>query len=588
MEFLDVGSPIDTGDTAWMLAATALVLFMSMPGLALYYSGMVSAKNVLSTTMQVFSICCIVTIEWFMFGYSFSFAPATTREPQSSGIYGDCSRLWLRGLQVNSIHMLAPTIPEALFCAYQLTFAIITAALICGSFAERMKYESMAVFIALWHVSVYCPIAHAVWHPDGFLFRLGALDYAGGNVVHIASGTAGLMTAYVIGCRKNWVAGSNESHPPHNIIMTYMGMSMLWVGWFGFNAGSAYGATTRAAYALLVTQIATATSALTWMMTESIFRKKPSVLGMINGAVAGLVCITPASGYVDMNGAFWIGLIGGPLCYAGSQFKHYILMLDDSLDAFGVHAVGGIVGGLATGFFATAEVTGLATQNGVFTAGVDQGGHQLAYQIAAICFSLGWSASVTFVLLIAVDTVMGLRVTSDEDAGLDESLHDECVRISMPIPMPMPILSTSPAHNKIALKSPPSKDECEFSVPPEEIFEFSSFKARPGISSKDGVPDLTGPPPGPTEPLPSRNGIDPYAASSAEKGVHSQKQEGNSRPLPAASSESPTCAPLQKIETSEERKEECGGRDRAGEVTSTQDEKEGHPPAAGYCNPNSC
>lgn len=421
-------STINSGDTAWMLASTALVLFMTMPGLALYYSGMVSSKNVLSTTMQIFSICCLITVEWFAFGYSLSFGPASTRHFASSPIFGDGSRLWLRGMQLDSVHMLAPTIPESVYCAYQLTFAIITPALICGSFAERMKYESMLVFMLIWHVIVYCPIAHANWHPDGFLFQLGALDFAGGNVVHIASGMAGLMASVVIGNRKGWVPGSNESHPPHNILLTYMGMSMLWVGWFGFNAGSACSAGTRASYALLATQISTATAALSWMAVEWFVRKKPSVLGMVSGAVAGLVCITPASGYVDMNGAFFIGLFGGPLCYLGANFKHYVLHLDDSLDAFGVHAVGGMVGGIATGFFATKVVTGLDTANGVYSAPLHQGGLQLAHQIVGILFSLGWSGIISYLILIAIDKTMGLRVAAaHEDDGLDASLHDETI-----------------------------------------------------------------------------------------------------------------------------------------------------------------
>jgi len=303
-------STIDSGDTAWMLASTTLVLFMTMPGLCLYYAGMLSEKGVLYNTFIIFSICCIVTVEWFMFGYSLSFAPATA-STESIPFYGDGSRLWLIGMEVDGVHQSAPTIPESVYCCYQLTFAIITPALIVGSFADRMKYESMVLFIAIWHVIVYCPLAHIMWHPDGFLFDLGTLDFAGGNVVHVSSGVAGLMSAKILGNRKGWAPKDDSAHKPHNVLLTVMGMSMLWVGWFGFNAGSAVAANGRASYALLATQISTATAALSWLATETIFRKKTSVLGMCGGAVAGLVCITPAAGYVDMTGAFLIGLFGG-------------------------------------------------------------------------------------------------------------------------------------------------------------------------------------------------------------------------------------------------------------------------------------
>lgn len=416
------------GDTAWMLTSTALVLFMTLPGLALFYSGMVRATNVLSTVMQIISIACLITVLWLWYGYSLSFAPASpahgnvglTRRP-STPIYGDGSRLWLRGMHIDSAHQLAPTIPESVFCMYQLTFAIITPAVICGSFADRMKYVPMLVFMALWHTVVYCPIAHAVWHPDGFLYQAGVLDFAGGYVVEIASGISGIVSSIVIGNRRGFGKSRFE---PHNILLTFMGTGMLWVGWFGFNAGSAVAANGRAGMALLVTHITGSVAALSWLATESYFRGQPSVLGMVSGAVAGLVCITPGAGFVDPVGAFFIGLIGGPLCYFGAQLKHY-LGFDDALDAFGVHAIGGIVGSIATGFFATRAIGGY---DGVFYGSVEVGGNQLAMQLYGIVVTGGWSAFASWILLVAVDKTLGLRVSAeDEDTGLDSSYHGETI-----------------------------------------------------------------------------------------------------------------------------------------------------------------
>lgn len=424
---------MDNGDTAWMLAATALVLMMTIPGLGLYYSGMVRVENVLTTVMQSFSITCLITICWLAFGYSLAFGPPNKNgypldNPSSHYPYYGVGRLWLTGVTPDSWHSLAPTIPEPVYVTYQLTFAIITAALICGSFADRMKYFPMLFFIFLWHFIVYCPIAHWNWHPMGFLNKAGVLDYAGGNVVHISSGVAGLMSTIVVGNRRGFL---KKEFPPHNILLTFMGASLLWVGWFGFNAGSANGASGRAAMAMLATQIATATSSITWVITELIYRKtlKPSVLGMLSGAVGGLVCITPASGYVDYTGAFIIGLVGGPLCFLGAQLKHY-LGYDDALDAFGVHAIGGIVGGILTGFFANPNVIGCcgATTNvaGVFYSNTHHGGKQLGVQLYGIVVTAGWSAFASFLILKFVDMTMGLRVSAeDEDTGLDSSIHGE-------------------------------------------------------------------------------------------------------------------------------------------------------------------
>ena len=285
-----------------------------------------------------------------------------------------------------------------------------------------MKFHSMLLFMTLWHILVYCPIAHSMWHPAGFLYKYGALDFAGGNVVHISSGVSGLVCAVYLGARKGY---GKEAFEPHNILLTVVGSAMLWVGWFGFNAGSALAANNRASIAILVTQIATATSVLAWMSTEWIIRKQPSVQGIVSGAVAGLVAITPASGYVDQTGAFFIGLFAGPLCYFGAQLKHK-LGYDDALDAFGVHAVGGVVGGIGTGFFASSSISGSA--NGVFYTDTFHGGRQLGIQIYAIIFTIFWSLFFTSIIVVVVDNIMGLRVTeSEEDIGLDASLHGESI-----------------------------------------------------------------------------------------------------------------------------------------------------------------
>jgi Amt family ammonium transporter len=340
------------------------------------------------------------------------------------------------GLNVGSAHILASSIPESVYCMYQLVFAIITCALICGSFADRMKFGPMLIFMILWHVGVYCPIAHWNWHQDGFLFKAGNMDFAGGNVVHISSGVAGLMSTIVVGNRKGF---GKERFEPHNILLTFFGASLLWVGWYGFNAGSAGAAGILAGIAMLNTQLATATAALTWLFTEWSIRKQPSVLGILSGAVAGLVAITPACGYVDPTGAFFIGFIAGPVCYFGAQLKKS-LGFDDALDAFGVHAIGGITGGILTGFFATDEYNGfkedlVAPQSavyplppkelGIFYGG---GGKQLGFQIYGIVCCIAWSAVVSYGILQLLDKTIGLRVTAEqEEEGLDSSLHGETI-----------------------------------------------------------------------------------------------------------------------------------------------------------------
>jgi len=374
--------------------------------------------------MQIASICCLITFLWMAFGYSLALSPADANK-SSNYLYGDSGRLWLVGMEKDSVHQLASTIPEPVYCMYQLTFAMITPALICGSFADRMKYGPMLLFMALWHLLVYCPIAHAIWHPDGFLFELGALDYAGGGVVHISSGIAGLISSIILGHRKNY---GKEAFEPHNILLTTVGAFLLWVGWFGFNGGSAVAANDRAGMAMLCTHISAAVGALSWSLTEFLITGKPKVVGLISGVISGLVTITPACGYVEITGAFFIGLIAGPVCYGGSNLKHYF-GYDDALDAFGVHAVGGILGGLLTGFFASAKICDL---NGVLYAKDSSGGELLSYQVYAILFCIGWSGVISTVLLLALQYTVGLRVSSsEEDAGLDESYHGESMIVSL-------------------------------------------------------------------------------------------------------------------------------------------------------------
>ncbi|HYH37784.1 MAG TPA: ammonium transporter [Azospirillum sp.] len=417
---------INNGDTAWMLTSTALVLLMTIPGLALFYGGMVRKMNVLATIMQSFAICCLATVLWFVIGYSLAFT--------GEGKYiGGLERLFLAGMDPTGTHALAATIPEPVFMMFQMTFAIITPALITGAFADRMKFSAMLVFIALWSLIVYAPIAHSVWHPSGFLFGAGVLDFAGGTVVHINAGIAGLVAALVLGKRKGY---PEQNFMPHNLVLSLIGASLLWVGWFGFNAGSAVTAGPRAGMAMAVTQIATAGAALSWMFAEWLAKGKPSVLGIISGAVAGLVAITPAAGFVDGPGAIIIGLISGVLCFWSATSLKRMLGYDDSLDAFGVHGVGGLVGALLTGVFAKMSI---GNSEGAFAAvlkdapdtklGLLEGNAaQLWIQIEGVLWTIGWCAIVTFVLLKAIDVVMGLRVDEDiERDGLDLALHGETI-----------------------------------------------------------------------------------------------------------------------------------------------------------------
>jgi Amt family ammonium transporter len=401
---------INSGDTAWMLTSTALVLMMTIPGLALFYGGMVRKKNVLATLMQSFAITCVVTLLWWLIGYSWAFTPG-------SAYLGGATRALFNGMTIMkdankiTVSHLALTIPETVYAMFQLTFAIITPALIAGAFADRMKFSAMLVFMSAWSLLVYCPIAHWVWEPSGWLAVKGVLDYAGGTVVHINAGIAGLASCLVLGKR---VGYGKEAMPPHNLSLTLIGASLLWVGWFGFNAGSAGAADGRAGMAMAATQIATATAALSWMFTEWIIKKKPSVLGIASGAVAGLVAITPASGFVGPTPSVIIGIAAGVICFFAATSLKRALKYDDSLDAFGVHCVGGIIGALLTGVFASKEISG--ADGSVIT------------QLWGVGTTLIYGFVMSFIILKVIDMTMGLRVTEDQEReGLDISLHGESV-----------------------------------------------------------------------------------------------------------------------------------------------------------------
>jgi len=413
-----VPQKLDSGNTAWMLTSTALVLFMTIPGLALFYGGMVRKKNVLATMMQSFSITALVTLIWMVAGYSLAFR-------DGGPFMGGLDRLFLGGMGLNSLAGTdGQNIPESVFMMFQMTFAIITPALIAGAFADRMKFSAMLWFMGIWSLVVYAPIAHWVWgtssNPElqGWLVTKGVLDYAGGTVVHINAGIAGLVAAIVLGKR---VGYGKEPMAPHNLTLTIMGAAMLWVGWFGFNAGSAVAADGRAGMAMAVTQIATAAAALAWMFAEWLSKGKPSVLGIASGAVAGLVAITPASGFVGPMGALIIGVAAGVMCFWGATSLKRMMGYDDSLDAFGVHGIGGIVGALLTGVFAVKEIGG--------TAGMLEGnGGQVMTQLLGVGVTVVYGAIATFIILKVIDMVIGLRVSEeDEREGLDVSLHGERV-----------------------------------------------------------------------------------------------------------------------------------------------------------------
>ena len=408
----------DSGDTAWMLTSTALVLFMTIPGLALFYGGLVRVQNVLSVLMQCFALTGLITIVWIVCGYSLAFNTAGMIEGQITltSFVGGLGTMFLRGVGIDS---LTGTIPETVFVTFQLTFAIITPALIAGAFAERMKFSAMLIFSVLWSIIVYAPLCHMAWSGDGSLFGniIGALDFAGGNVVHINAGIAALVAAILVGKR---IGYQTTAMPPHSLTLTVVGASMLWVGWFGFNAGSAVAADGAAGMAMLVTQISTATAAVAWMFVEWAKHGKPSALGIVTGAVAGLVAITPASGSVGPIGALVIGLVSGVVCFWGATSLKAKLGYDDSLDAFGVHGIGGIVGALLTGVFVATSLGGNGLADGMTI------GTQVWAQLLSIIITIAWSGILSFIILKIVDATVGLRVEEDEERqGLDLSQHNE-------------------------------------------------------------------------------------------------------------------------------------------------------------------
>jgi ammonium transporter, Amt family len=406
---------INSGDTAWMLTSMALVLMMTIPGLALFYGGMVRKKNLLSTLMQSFAITCLVTVLWWLVGYSLAFTPANSAA--LTPYIGGLSRAFMSGAisladpKTTTVSHLAPTIPEVVYSMFQLTFAIITPALICGSFAERMKFSAMLWFMGIWSLVVYAPIAHWVWEPSGWLAVHGQLDFAGGTVVHINAGIAGLATALMLGKR---IGYGKETMAPHNVAFTVIGASLLWVGWFGFNAGSEVAADGRAGMAMTVTQIATAAAALAWMFAEWISKGKPSVLGIASGAVAGLVAITPASGFVLPNASVFIGVTAGVLCFFSATALKKVLGYDDSLDAFGVHCIGGIVGALLTGALVDKAYSGM---DGT-----------VLNQLVGVVATLGYGFVMSMFILWVLEKTIGIRVTADQEReGLDIALHGESV-----------------------------------------------------------------------------------------------------------------------------------------------------------------
>ncbi len=404
----DGEAKIDSGDTAWMLTSTALVLMMTIPGLAMFYGGMVRKKSLLATAMQSFAVCCLATVLWMVIGYSLAFA-------EGNAFVGGFDRVFLLGMGADAVE---GTIPESLFMTFQMTFAIITPALITGAIADRMKLSALLWFIGIWSIVVYAPVTHWVWGPGGFLGEAGVLDFAGGTVVHINSGVAGLVAALILGKR---VGYGRESFAPHNLTFCVIGGSLLWVGWFGFNAGSALAADGAAGMAMAVTQIAAATAALAWMFAEWIVFKKPSVLGIVSGAIAGLVAITPASGFVTPGGGLVIGLLAGVVCFWGAAVLKRKLGYDDSLDVFAVHGLGGIVGAVLTGVFAAQAIGG--------TPGALEGNPgQILSQIYGVLATIVYSAAATAVILYAIKAAIGLRVSEEEEReGLDISLHGESI-----------------------------------------------------------------------------------------------------------------------------------------------------------------
>src|SRR6478736_6279326 len=414
---VEIGSKIDAADTAWMICATGLVLMMTIPGLALFYAGMVRKKNVLATMAQSLAATFLVSILWAFIGYSLAFSG-------DGAVIGTLDRIFLHGMTLESISPLAKTIPEALFMIYQMTFAIITVALVAGSVADRLRFSAYLIFCALWLLLVYVPIAHWVWG-GGFLGSYGLIDFAGGTVVHLNAGVAGLTAAYLVGARRGY---GSENLAPYDLSLAVIGTGLLWVGWFGFNGGSALGANSRAVYAMVATHLAASTGALTWMFLEWWTRGKPSVLGMITGAVAGLGTITPASGFVLPWHGVVIGLIAGAVCFWACTWLKRWLGYDDSLDVFGVHGIGGVTGTLLTGVFAVAALS--ASPEAPGSSGLLEGNpRQLLIQLYGVAAVLLWSGVLTYILLKVIAFLIPLRVSEQHEIeGLDLTQHGEALQ----------------------------------------------------------------------------------------------------------------------------------------------------------------
>ncbi len=405
-----VAQELNAGDTAWLLTSTALVLFMTLPGLALFYGGLVRTKNVLSVLGQCFAITCLVSVLWVLYLYSLAFA-------EGGPWLGGLSKVFMANVSEGAV---SGTIPETVFAMFQMTFAIITPALVVGAFAERMKFSGMLLFTVLWVTVVYAPVCHWVWASDGWLFKKGLLDFAGGTVVHTTCGIAALICALMLKQRNGF---PTTAMPPHNMTMTVTGAGMLWVGWFGFNAGSALAANGNAGMAMLVTHVSAAAGALAWMAMEWFKYGKPSVLGIVTGTVAGLATITPASGYVGPGGALVIGLLAGIICFVATSFMKRALKIDDSLDVFPVHGVGGMLGTLLAGVFASAALGGFSGQG--YAEGMDMGA-QLGVQVTGILAVAVYTSIGTVILLKLTDLIVGLRVSSEEETmGLDQTQHNE-------------------------------------------------------------------------------------------------------------------------------------------------------------------
>jgi Amt family ammonium transporter len=404
---------LNSGDTAWMLTSSVLVLMMLVPGLALFYGGMVRKKNVLAVLMQCFAAAGVLTVIWFVVGYSLAFT-------EGNPFFGGLGKVLLRGVLPDTLAPLAPTIPETVYAMFQCTFAIITPAIIVGGPADRMKFSATMLFLGFWIILVYAPIAHMVWGPGGFLADKGVLDYAGGTVVHINSGIAGFIAALLVGKRRGF---GSESMAPHNLILTMIGGALLWVGWFGFNSGSALTAGGSAGFVMVNTQLATAGAVASWMFAEWILKGKPSLLGAISGAIAGLVAITPACGFVSVGSALIIGVAAGLVCYWAVTGLKHMFGYDDALDVFGVHCIGGILGAILTGVFAVAQIGGTG-KSGL----VDGNPGQVLLQFEGIVMTLVWSGVVSLILLALIRMTIGLRVDQQTEVeGLDLSLHGETV-----------------------------------------------------------------------------------------------------------------------------------------------------------------